>query len=86
MPPEKVTKVLVRDLEGGEPPRATRYTAAAVNAEFLVKWYPLKNTPDGFQPVAGGVIFVPEEVRVSREDAVIIQSTPGERPPYAACA
>jgi hypothetical protein len=41
MPPEKVTKVLVLDLEGGEPPRATRYTAAAVNAEFLVKWYPL---------------------------------------------
>jgi len=75
MPPEKVTKVLVLDLEGGEPPRATRYTAQAA-AEFLVKWYPLENSPDGFRPVGGGVIFVPEEVEVSQEDAVIIQSTP----------
>jgi hypothetical protein len=75
MPPEKVTKVLVLDLENTEPPRATRHTAEA-GTEFLVKWYPLEKAPDGFQPVAGGVIFIPQEVEVSREDAVVIQATP----------
>jgi len=77
MAPELVARLIVLDLAyEGRALHSTRYIASLVGKDrFLVKWYPLKTTPKGFQPVAGGVVYVPDEVAVA-EDRVPIQSTP----------
>lgn len=78
MAPEQITKVIVLDLvDDGRRLLATRYIASLQgSSEFLVKWYPLESRPEGFQPIAGGVIFVPEEVTVAEERGVTIACTP----------
>jgi hypothetical protein len=78
MAPELVTKLIVLDLayRGDESLVAARHTTCRENQEFLVKWYPLKATPKGFQCVADGVVFVPQELEVDEEKEVTIQCTP----------
>jgi hypothetical protein len=73
MAPENTQKVIVLDLAFDEEQRivAKRYTAGGeTTPEFLVKWYPLKKAPKGFQAVAGGVLCVPEWVPISEEENV----------------
>jgi hypothetical protein len=76
--PEKIISLIVLDLADEEGRLfATRYVASLVGAsEFLVKWYPLESRPKGFKPIAGGVVFVPEEVDVAEERVVGIHRTP----------
>lgn len=78
MAPELVTKLIVLDLAYREDESlvAARYTTCRVDEEFLVKWYPLKAAPKGFQSVADGVVFVPQKLEVDNEQEVTIQCTP----------
>jgi hypothetical protein len=73
MAPENTQKIVVLDLAIEEENRivATRHTAGGeTTPEFLVKWYPLKEAPKGFQAVAGGVLYVPEWVPISEEEDI----------------
>jgi TIR domain len=64
MAPEKVCSFIVLDLESaGGSLTATRYVSPE-GPRFLLKWYPLRTCPEGFQAVAGGVIHVPKTVAV----------------------
>ena len=68
MAPEKVHSMLVLDLEeNGDQLFATRYHADLVNARFLVKWYPLSATPQGFQSVGNGVVYIPQTIEVWKD-------------------
>ena len=73
MAPENTQKIVVLDLAIDTEDRvvATRHTAGDDSTpEFLVKWYPLKKAPKGFQAVAGGVVYVPDWVPISEEEDV----------------
>jgi hypothetical protein len=70
MAPEKVCSFIVLDLESTAGSlTATRYTAP-VGPRFLLKWVPLKDSPRGYKPIAGGVIHVPEPVVVDKPEHV----------------
>jgi hypothetical protein len=77
MAPELVTKLIALDLaHEGDALLSTRYVVSLMGEEqFLVKWYPLKTTPTGFQSVANGLVFVPEGIAVAEESDVEIQCT-----------
>jgi hypothetical protein len=75
MAPEMVARLIVLDLAEGRAPSARHIASLVGKDRFLVKWYPLKATPKGFKSVAGGVVYVPDEVTVA-EDQLPIQCTP----------
>lgn len=78
MAPELVTQLIVLDLKyHGNKLLSTRHLASFQGKDqFLVKWYPLRRTPKGFQSVADGAVFVPDEIQVDKEIGVGIQCTP----------
>lgn len=79
MCPEMIARLIVLDLsEREESLLCTRHTGSLIEAEeFLVKWYPLKKAPNGFQSIADGLVFVPDEVDVEEEEEVAIQRSAG---------
>jgi hypothetical protein len=75
MAPEMVLKMVVLDLfQEGEQLFAVR-DSATFTEEFLVKWCSVQPPPAGYQPIGGGVAFVPEDVPVTRDAKVTLRCT-----------
>ena len=78
MAPESPIRLVVLELAHEEDRLiATRYRVDSAE-RFLVKWYGLTTPPAGYQAVAGGVVFVPNAVKVHpAETGVEIGSAAG---------